>query len=234
MNRTDEKKIIRLSVMLVVFALALAACSPATPATSTGAAGPGAARSRSGTPAARNPIPNTGSTATLLPPPGVATAASSPTSSPSPSPTATMMPTQPPVSRGPAVMLGSKSGLGSFLVDARGMTLYIFKSDTTGVSNCGAGCASAWPPLDIKAGLTPAGGSGVTGKLDVFKRSDGSLQVTYNGWPLYYFSGDTNPGDTNGQGIGGLWFAAPLAGSQPPRPTFAPANPSMQSGGGGY
>jgi predicted lipoprotein with Yx(FWY)xxD motif len=130
-------------------------------------------------------------------------------------------------------MLGSKSGLGSYLVDARGMTLYIFKSDTPGVSNCGAGCASAWPPLDIKAGLTPAGGSGVTGKLSVFKRSDGSVQVTYNGWPLYYFSGDTNPGDANGQGIAGLWFAAPLAVSQPPRPTFAPANPSMQSGGGG-
>ena len=132
-------------------------------------------------------------------------------------------------------MPGSKSGLGSLLVDSRGMTLYIFKNDTVVVSNCGVDCASAWPPLTVKAGLTPAGAPGVTGRLAVFKRSDGSEQVTYNGWPLYYYAGDTNPGDANGQGIGGLWFVAPLTASQPAQPTLPPIYPTMiPSGGGGY
>jgi predicted lipoprotein with Yx(FWY)xxD motif len=112
------------------------------------------------------------------------------------------------------------------------MTLYIFKNDTVGVSNCGADCASIWPPLTIQAGLTPTGGPGLTGRLGVFKRPGGSVQVTYNGWPLYYFSGDAHPGDTNGQGIGGLWLVAPLAASQAARPTLPPAYPTVVPGGG--
>ena len=109
MNRKNEKKITRPSVLFVIFALALAACSPAAPAAPAGQA---AGRTRSGTPFARNPIPITGSTATPLP--ATPTVTSSPTSIPSPTATATLLPTQPPVSSGPAVMLGSKSGLEAF------------------------------------------------------------------------------------------------------------------------
>jgi predicted lipoprotein with Yx(FWY)xxD motif len=206
----------------MVLLCSLAACAPA---------GQGAAPPRSRTPAVRNPIPITGSTATPAPTQTTGPSAT-PTSRPSPTPTETMAPTQAPVSSGPAVMPDSKSGLGNFLVDSRGMTLYIFKSDTVGVSNCGADCASVWPPLTIKAGLTPTGGPGLTGRLGVFKRPGGAVQVTYNGWPLYYFSGDTQPGDTNGQGIGGLWFVAPLAGGQPAQPTLPPVYPTVVPGGG--
>ena len=222
MNRT-YKRIARLSVLFVIFALSLTACAFTRL---------GAVSISSGAPTASNPIRIRESTATPVP---TQTLTPSPTLTiiPSRTPTTTMAPTQPPVSSGPAVMLGiQKSGLGSFLVDSRGMTLYIFQSDTVGVSKCGADCASAWPPLAIKTGLTPTGGPGVTGRLGVLKRSDGSLQVTYDGWPLYYFSGDTNPGDTNGQGIGGLWFVAPLAAGQPARPTLQPAYPKVVPGGG--
>jgi predicted lipoprotein with Yx(FWY)xxD motif len=221
MNRKDGKRFIRLSGIVVIFALILAACAPSAPA------GQSAVRLRSGIPTSSNPIPITGSTATPTPSPS-ATA----TTRPSPMATATRLPTQPPLSSGPAVMLGNKSGLGNFLVDSRGMTLYIFKNDTVGVSNCGPDCASAWPALAIKTGLTPTGGPGVTGKLGVTKRSDGTQQVTYNGWPLYYFSGDTQPGDSNGQGIGGLWFVAPLAAGQPAQPTLPPVYPTVVPGGG--
>jgi predicted lipoprotein with Yx(FWY)xxD motif len=96
--------------------------------------------------------------------------------------------------------------LGPILTDAAGMTLYAFSPDAPGTSACNGGCASTWPPL-----APPADGSDITvdpdatGTVDAFARADGSLQVEYNGMPLYYFSGDMNPGDTNGNGIAGKW-----------------------------
>jgi predicted lipoprotein with Yx(FWY)xxD motif len=106
------------------------------------------------------------------------------------------------------MMIGVKntSTLGNFLVDDKGMTLYTFKNDASGVSNCTAGCATAWPPLSAMA--APTGGTGVTGMFALIKRADGTMQVTYNGMPLYYFSGDKAAGDTNGQGVGGVWAVA--------------------------
>jgi predicted lipoprotein with Yx(FWY)xxD motif len=98
---------------------------------------------------------------------------------------------------------------GSFLTDTAGKTLYIFKSDTqgSGESTCYDACASAWPPYLV----TEAPGEAhdeVTGELSTITRKDGSMQATYNGWPLYYFAGDTAPGDANGQGVGEVWFVA--------------------------
>ena len=98
--------------------------------------------------------------------------------------------------------------LGDYLVDAKGMTLYLFTKDTPGVSNCSGGCLAAWPAL-IAAGNVTAG-PGVAGKLDVITRADdGSKQVTYNGYPLYYWKKDKASGDTTGQGVGGVWFVVP-------------------------
>jgi predicted lipoprotein with Yx(FWY)xxD motif len=104
--------------------------------------------------------------------------------------------------------IGAKntSALGNFLVDDKGMTLYTFKNDTAGVSNCNGSCATAWPPLAAQA--APTGGTGVAGAFALIKRADGSVQVTYNNMPLYYFSGDKAPGDTNGQGVAGVWAVA--------------------------
>jgi predicted lipoprotein with Yx(FWY)xxD motif len=114
--------------------------------------------------------------------------------------------------------------LGAILVDSKGMTLYTYKKDTPGVSNCSGGCAENWPPLLVTTG-SPAAGAGVTGTLASFARTDNGTQVTYNGMPLYYFIGDKAPGDVKGQGVGNLWFAATVGGATPPA-TTAPSGSS--------
>lgn len=95
------------------------------------------------------------------------------------------------------------SALGSILVDGDGNTLYLFTPDNQGESVCYDQCEAAWPPL-----LDPIeAGDGINPSLlGTAPRTDGSDQVTYNGWPLYYFANDTAPGDTNGQGINDVWY----------------------------
>jgi predicted lipoprotein with Yx(FWY)xxD motif len=91
---------------------------------------------------------------------------------------------------------------GTILVDgATGMTLYIFTKDTkdSGTSACTDSCLETWPALTVDPGETPTGGDGVTGTLGTITRADdGSMQVTYNGLPLYFFKNDQAPGDLNG------------------------------------
>ena len=91
---------------------------------------------------------------------------------------------------------------GTVLVDgASGMTVYIFTKDIkdSGKSVCTGECLVTWPALTVAAGATPTGGTGVTGKLGTITREDdGTLQVTYNGLPLYFFKNDKAPGDANG------------------------------------
>jgi Uncharacterized protein conserved in bacteria len=81
------------------------------------------------------------------------------------------------------------------------MTVYMFAKDVkdSGASNCTAACLTKWPALTVAAGVTPSGGSAVTGTLGTITRADdGTIQVTYNGLPLYFFSGDTAVGDSKG------------------------------------
>ena len=124
----------------------------------------------------------------------------------------TAAPTTAPAAAAATVMLSHDAKLGDFLVDGKGMTLYIFTKDTPGVSNCSGGCLTAWPPLVASGDLVA--GTGVTGKLGFITRSDGTKQVTYNDMPLYYWASDVKPGDMTGQGVGGVWFlmspAAPI------------------------
>ena len=90
---------------------------------------------------------------------------------------------------------------GTVLVDGDdGMTVYIFTKDTkdSGKSACSGACLETWPAVTVAAGANPTGGTGVTGKLGTITRDDGTLQVTYNGLPLYYFKNDKAPGDANG------------------------------------
>jgi predicted lipoprotein with Yx(FWY)xxD motif len=87
------------------------------------------------------------------------------------------------------------------IAGSNGMTVYTFTKDAagSGVSTCTGGCHVKWPALTIPAGTTPTAGAGVGGQLGTITRSDdGTLQVTYNGLPLYFFQGDKAPGDTNG------------------------------------
>jgi len=98
--------------------------------------------------------------------------------------------------------------VGSFLTDAEGNTLYLFTPDTTaGESACNDDCAAAWPPLTPEDEMTLP--DGVPGELATIDRADGTQQVTYNDIPLYYFAKDEQPGDINGQAVGGVWFIVP-------------------------
>ena len=114
-----------------------------------------------------------------------------------------------PVSQAPASAAGSTTTveaksvgtIGTVLVaGSNGLTVYTFTKDTkdSGKSVCNGDCAVKWPPLTVAAGATPAGGTGVTGKLATITRDDGTLQVTYSGLPLYFFQGDSAAGDANG------------------------------------
>lgn len=95
-----------------------------------------------------------------------------------------------------AAPAGNANGV---LADGKGMTLYTFDNDSTGVSNCYGGCASSWPPFIAKAG------AGADGDFTLVERKDGSAQWAYKGMPLYYWAGDKKPGDTRGDGVGGVW-----------------------------
>jgi predicted lipoprotein with Yx(FWY)xxD motif len=108
-----------------------------------------------------------------------------------------------------AYVINAASGaVGAYLTGADGRTLYTFKPDSADTSTCTGGCASTWPPFTVGAGGSLTAGSGVSGKLTTFTRADGTMQVAYNGAPLYSFKNDIAAGDTNGQGIGGQWFVA--------------------------
>ncbi len=116
-------------------------------------------------------------------------------------------------SNGTMVNLGNDPTLGSFLVDDKGMTLYLFTKDTPNTSVCYDKCAVAWPPL-LTSG-TPVAGAGVdASKFGTTTRKDGTTQVTYNGWPLYYYQKDKAPGDVTGQNVGEVWFVVSPAGDK--------------------
>jgi predicted lipoprotein with Yx(FWY)xxD motif len=103
------------------------------------------------------------------------------------------------------VMVVQEEELGTYLVDSKGMSLYLFLKDEPGKSNCYETCAQNWPPLLVEG--APGAGEGVDAALlGTTTREDGTVQVTYNGWPLYYFAGDSAPGDTNGQDRGEVWY----------------------------
>jgi len=106
----------------------------------------------------------------------------------------------------PVLNISSNATLGSYLVAANGMTLYTYSPDTPGVSNCTGQCAANWPPYTVSAGTQFAAMAGASGALATITRADGTMQVTYNNRPVYFYIKDSKPGDTNGQGVGGIWF----------------------------
>ncbi len=141
-----------------------------------------------------------------------------------------------PVSAATTVSLGTRTtSLGTFLTGPNGFTLYTLSSDGTGSSTCSGTCATAWPPLTVSSGETVSA-SGVSGSFTTFTRADGTIQVAYDGHPLYYFSHDTAAGQTNGEGIvafGGTWHVAlatvAAAASSSPAASTAPSTGSAAS-----
>lgn len=122
------------------------------------------------------------------------------TLAPAPTTEATTTTTEAPA--GPLVSVADSS-LGSILVDGDGNTLYLFTPDEQGESVCYDGCATAWPPLVDE--FTAGDGIDAT-LLGTAPRTDGTNQLTYNGWPLYYFANDAAAGDVNGQGVNDVWY----------------------------
>jgi predicted lipoprotein with Yx(FWY)xxD motif len=110
-----------------------------------------------------------------------------------------------------ALNVKTDATLGTFVVDQSGKSLYLFTPDTTSTPTCYDACAAAWPPL-VVSGAAPTAGTGVTGTIATSARKDGSMQVTLNGHPLYYFAGDKAAGDVKGQGLNGKWYVLSPSG----------------------
>ena len=125
-------------------------------------------------------------------------------------------------------------GLGSVLVDAEGMTVYDFTVDKGTKSECYGGCEAAWPPVTT-TGKPTAGEGAMASALGTTKRKDGTLQVTYEGHPLYTFTGDEGPGEANGNEAEGTWFALDEAGAAVKgQATGGEAEPASEESSGGY
>jgi predicted lipoprotein with Yx(FWY)xxD motif len=92
----------------------------------------------------------------------------------------------------------------TILTTAQGRTLYYRTTDMPPTTVCSGGCASAWPPLLVSGSSTPTSATSLPGKLSAQADANGT-QVEYNGHPLYIYSGDTAPGQTTGEGVGGIW-----------------------------
>jgi predicted lipoprotein with Yx(FWY)xxD motif len=119
------------------------------------------------------------------------------------------------------VAAASVPGIGTALVNGNGLTLYMLTSEKGGTLTCtdDNGCTKVWPDTELPSGTTrPIAGSGIdASKLSTIKAASGNLYITYAGWPLYTYSGDTGPGQAKGLGIvsfGGTWYPLSPAGAE--------------------
>ncbi len=132
--------------------------------------------------------------------PTAAPTAVPPTAAPTASPTAAA-----PAPKAVTLQIADNSQLGKFLADGDGNTLYLFTKDTKGTSSCYDKCAQSWPPV-IPSGQPTLKDGVSTDLISTTMRTDGSIQLTYDGWPLYYYFKDKAPGDTTGQAVGNVWW----------------------------
>ncbi|HEX7586797.1 MAG TPA: hypothetical protein VF478_00625 [Anaerolineae bacterium] len=185
---------------------------------------------------ASTPIPPSPPTTVPLPPAPTVSLAPLPTTVP-PSPAAGTTPGSIPVTGASAtatpggptnalIRVARIQGFGLFLADNAGRTLYAFANDTKDASNCSGNCTQNWPPFTAQTAPqveSPLNATLVT----MVARQDGTIQVSYDGHPLYYYSGDMNPGDVKGHGIGNVWHVlsprgSPMTNPPPPTATSAP------------
>jgi predicted lipoprotein with Yx(FWY)xxD motif len=116
-----------------------------------------------------------------------------------------------PAAAGSSLMV-AQSSLGSIVVDGAGNVVYQFDADTKGgtSSACTGGCLTNWHA--VPGGAAAPTLKGITGAVASITGTDGKPQLTLNGWPMYYFAGDSKPGDTKGQAVGGKWWVLSPAG----------------------
>jgi predicted lipoprotein with Yx(FWY)xxD motif len=163
-------------------------------------------------------VPVTGATDTPAPVPTAA-------------PTATSAPTAAPAAGEASLAVATDPKLGKILVDDKGMTLYMYTKDTPNTSNCSANCLKAWPPLLTQG--SPKLGAGIDASLvGNAKLADGTMIVTYNKMPLYYYAKDTKPGDVVGQDVGKVWYVVSPDGKVIGMDSSAAATPTVASAAG--
>ncbi|MEV8615031.1 hypothetical protein AB0383_45255 [Amycolatopsis sp. NPDC051373] len=111
---------------------------------------------------------------------------------------------------------GKAGNLNPVVINGAGMTIYRFDNDSPKPpkSTCNADCEKKWPPVKVTKGTKVFIAGIKKSAIGVVKRDDGSLQLTIGNWPAYTFSGDKNPGDTNGEGVGGTWFGMSPTGGK--------------------
>jgi predicted lipoprotein with Yx(FWY)xxD motif len=119
--------------------------------------------------------------------------------------TTTTLASEDPTDDAPATLAIGETALGATIVDADGLTLYVFDNDSDGTSACVDACATAWPPVTVEGEPVVADNVDAA-NVGTITRADGTAQVTFYGMPLYTFSGDANPGDTNGLGVNDVWW----------------------------
>ena len=139
---------------------------------------------------------------------------------------------------GAEVVGTATSDLGTYLTADGGRSVYLWEGDSAGVSNCTSACASVWPPV-LTSGEPQASDGVDASLLGTVSRPDGSLQVTYQGWPLYYFAHDTSAGQTTGEGSTGFgaawWLVAPSGAAITGGASSSPSSsPAASRGGYGY
>lgn len=155
----------------------------------------------------------TTSSGSSAPPSAAAPSASPSAAAPSEAAPSEAAPSEPAASAatGSSIAL-TTNALGEIIVDADGKTLYGFTPDSAGSPTCYDDCATAWPPL-LADGAVTAGEGLDASKLTTVDRTDGTKQVKYGDWPLYYFANDAAAGDTNGQGLADKWYVVDATGA---------------------
>ena len=182
MFRRTSLRTFGVSLPLVGVAVLLAACSSSSSSSSAAAA------------PATTPATTSSASAPAAPTSAPASAASGTTASGA-------------TASGTTLALKTETGkAGIWLTNSAGRALYIYTKDKGTTSECYGACATAWPPLTATGKVTISGKFVASKDLGLTTRTGGVKQVTYGGHPLYYFSGDKGPGQTNGEGVEGVWF----------------------------
>jgi predicted lipoprotein with Yx(FWY)xxD motif len=128
--------------------------------------------------------------------------------------------------------VATNSSLGKILTDSGGFTLYRFDTDSNNppTNNCDATCSATWHAVTVTG--QPTGNGVDASQLGTLSRPDGTMQLTFHGWPLYRYGGDSQAGQTNGQGVNGTWWAVTPSGDRAMASSTSPTAPP--STGGGY
>jgi len=179
---------------------------------------------------------------------GATSSAAAPAASPAGGPSSSSAGASSP---GGTVITTATSSGGTVLASGSGRAVYLWAKDAGDMSSCNGACAGAWPPVTTTGAATAAGGA-KAGDIGTITRSDGTKQVTYDGHPLYYYSGDSGPGTASGQGsdaFGALWWLVAPTGSDvtasvtsftaggsgaAPAPAAPASSPASSSAGGGW